>query len=591
MKQKLTTTGLLISGLALLLASGSLMYSELSPEDQQANITCSVVVGNGNGELPDIPTAINSLGNSLAGKTICVRNNKVYGQTTISNKSGTATDPLTIKAHPNNIGSNARAQIKDPAAFGTANAYQGAIQITNSKYLVLEGLEVAQAPAWGFNTIGSDNILLKNVVVHHNGRGTFRTAGSTNITIDGCQAYNYGTEQISNGPESINAIESKNVLVQNCKLWDEANKNGGAGVLSNLRSENVTYRNNEVHSPFIGPILHHDQSKNVVYENNLVVGYCSQGSSGTGFSALDEPYPEKAGATGPWRKSNTENLTVRNNLIVGVPGQGIALRGCQKKPGDGPGGANWIEGDCTAKNITVENNTVVGTGGASFMYGGNYDKPPQGLSIKNNIFHSAGSTISIGNPGTQYFSDNIWSKAPGFSNPSSDTIVNNLSGVFSSNMNLATCITDFDINKYKTTAAYNGKGADISKVGVKTSLPPIGKTDPTSTPSSTQATTPTPSPTNTKLPANTSAPSATTPQGNICGKADTDGNGVFTIGDFSEFARAYGSGKNTCADKDVDYGPCGGRDVNRDGVLNIFDFGGQGVGFAQRYYPKSSCAL
>jgi len=118
------------------------------------------------------------------------------------------------------------------------------------------------------------------------------------------------------------------------------------------------------------------------------------------------------------------------------------------------------------------------------------------------------------------------------------------------------------------------------------------------TPTNTSVPDPSPTPTQptatgslTPMPANTNAPSATTPQGNICGKADTDGNGVFTIGDFSEFARAYGSGKNTCADKDVDYGPCGGRDVNRDGVLNIFDFGGPGVGFAQRYYPKTSCAL
>ena len=41
----------------------------------------------------------------------------------------------------------------------------------------------------------------------------------------------------------------------------------------------------------------------------------------------------------------------------------------------------------------------------------------------------------------------------------------------------------------------------------------------------------------------------------------------------------------------MDYGTCGGRDVNRDGKLNIADFGGAGIGFAQRYYPKLSCAL
>jgi len=132
--------------------------------------------------------------------------------------------------------------------------------------------------------------------------------------------------------------------------------------------------------------------------------------------------------------------------------------------------------------------------------------------------------------------------------------------------------------------------------GVQTTaqVTPTNSSVPNPSPTPTQPTATgslTPMPTNTGAPVGSSTPSATTPQGNICGKADSDGNGVFTIEDFSGFARAYGSGKNTCADKDVDYGPCGGRDVNRDGVLNIFDFGGPGVGFAQRYYPKSSCAL
>lgn len=79
--------------------------------------------------------------------------------------------------------------------------------------------------------------------------------------------------------------------------------------------------------------------------------------------------------------------------------------------------------------------------------------------------------------------------------------------------------------------------------------------------------------------------------GNICGKADVNGDGVFTIFDFSEYAKAYGRGTNICDDALTDYGVCGGRDVNKDGKLNIADFGAQGIGFAQRYYPKQSCSL
>jgi hypothetical protein len=101
-----------------------------------------------------------------------------------------------------------------------------------------------------------------------------------------------------------------------------------------------------------------------------------------------------------------------------------------------------------------------------------------------------------------------------------------------------------------------------------------------------------PSLTQTSTPPLTASNTPTPPiAGNICGKADIDGDGRFSIADFAEFAKSYGTGKNTCADKDVDYGPCGGRDVNKDGKLNIADFGSSGIGFAQRYYPKLSCAI
>lgn len=105
----------------------------------------------------------------------------------------------------------------------------------------------------------------------------------------------------------------------------------------------------------------------------------------------------------------------------------------------------------------------------------------------------------------------------------------------------------------------------------------------------------TPKPTDTSVPGNTNTPrpTATTrpPSGNACGKSDIDGDGKFEINDFQAFAQAYGMGNNSCADTDVNYGACGGRDVNKDGILDIIDFGGAGIGFAQRYYPKTSCAL
>ncbi len=137
--------------------------------------------------------------------------------------------------------------------------------------------------------------------------------------------------------------------------------------------------------------------------------------------------------------------------------------------------------------------------------------------------------------------------------------VSNTAKVYENNEEVSSCFEEFVIQ---------AEGAATPSVGVSNS-PTISRT-------------PTPPPSVTDTPP---------PSGNICGKADTDGNGRFTIADFAQFAQMYGMGKNICADKDVDYGPCGGRDVNKDGKLNIADFGGAGIGFAQRYYPKTSCAL
>lgn len=129
-----------------------------------------------------------------------------------------------------------------------------------------------------------------------------------------------------------------------------------------------------------------------------------------------------------------------------------------------------------------------------------------------------------------------------------------------------------------------------------TPSPTVNLDTPTPQPEVSGTLTPTPRATATVRPTNTSTPTSTTVPtvsigGNICGPSDVDGDGKFEINDFQAFAQAYGMGNNSCADTDVDYGPCGGKDANGDGVLDIVDFGGVGIGFAQRYYPRASCAL
>lgn len=117
----------------------------------------------------------------------------------------------------------------------------------------------------------------------------------------------------------------------------------------------------------------------------------------------------------------------------------------------------------------------------------------------------------------------------------------------------------------------------------------------TPTPTTTSAATPTP--TSGVTPVTTVTPTATltvvsspTYSPNACGKADSDSDGNFDIVDFVSFAAAYQDGKRTCDDMTANYGECGGRDVDKNGKLNIADFGGTN-GFASRYLPKLSCKL
>ncbi len=108
------------------------------------------------------------------------------------------------------------------------------------------------------------------------------------------------------------------------------------------------------------------------------------------------------------------------------------------------------------------------------------------------------------------------------------------------------------------------------------------------TPSPTRVPGSSPTPTSTPIVQNTPTPQIIA--GSVCGRADSDNNGVFDIVDFVAFAAAYQDGNRSCDDRTVDYGLCGGRDVDRDGRLNIADFGGTN-GFASRYFPKTSCSL
>jgi len=434
-----------------------------------ASSSCTHTVGVGE-QYSDIPSALNAIGGNVSGKVVCVKDNKTYGPVAIANKSGTPESPLIIKSHPGNANPP---RFADPSTPADTNRYRGVINVANSKGLVLDGLEVSQSPSIGFNVAGSESILLKNIVVHNNYTSPIRVIGTSKIVLDGCRVYDYeeAPNSIGGGPESILSVNSEQILFQNCLLWDNVSQHGGGGVFGILRSSNVTVRNNEVYAPFIGPVLHPDQSKHVLFENNVVAGHCAAPVNGTGFYWFDEPYGGSHNGlpNNSYRRQQGESVAARNNFIIGSSG-GLYVGGCQRKQDEGPGGPNWMDGECVARNVIVQNNTVVGVSRNAFLYSHQYDRPPEGLTIKDNVFHANGAITAQQNPVGQHFSGNIWSKPPyGGNTPSQDQVINNLTGVFPSGVNPSACIdqNSFDFNSYRTV---NGKGADMDAVGNREGL-------------------------------------------------------------------------------------------------------------------------
>lgn len=127
---------------------------ELAPIDQKASVSCDKIVGNGVGEFSDLNSALNSLGNNLSGNVICIKNDKVYGKTVIDSKIADSQNPLTIRSHSSNQ-ANARPKFKDSSTpLANDTMYQAAFWIKNSKNIVVEGIEIAEAPSIGLGING-----------------------------------------------------------------------------------------------------------------------------------------------------------------------------------------------------------------------------------------------------------------------------------------------------------------------------------------------------------------------------------------------------------------------------------------------------
>jgi len=444
-----------------------------------ANAACTHVVGAGE-QYATVGAALSAMGGNGAGKVVCVRDNKEYQGITRIDLSGAASNPLVIKSHPANA---TKPRFVDPRPYLNADTQWSSPIDVFGKNVVIDGLESARSAGRGIRVANTENVLLKDVVAHDSFGVAIAVLGSKNVVVDGCSVYRdryQGSPECqanascktSTVGESIAVVDSENALVQNCVVRDQLNKNGGGGTFATLRSENVVVRNNEQYSNFVGPSLHPDNARNVVFENNLIAAVCGHVGGGSGFYQYDEVYTQQ-------KSQNAYNTTVRNNLLVGMTA-GLRLGGCEVAAGE----FNGLEriGPCKSIDQVVENNTVIAMGTHGFMINMGINSQDagytevSGLRVANNIFYGKGQSGVGGfanptmNPGNQYFSGNVWSQTPRFGLPPGDVVAPNLAGVFQGNINPESCVTEAQVKQFVTTAQYNGKGANMTTIGNKEGL-------------------------------------------------------------------------------------------------------------------------
>ena len=78
---------------------------------------------------------------NVAGKTICVKDNKVYTEIVKVRDSGSATAPFTIKKDPS---SATRPKLRDSQAF-SASTFGRTFFMVQASNVVIDGLEISRA--------------------------------------------------------------------------------------------------------------------------------------------------------------------------------------------------------------------------------------------------------------------------------------------------------------------------------------------------------------------------------------------------------------------------------------------------------------
>lgn len=484
----------------------------LSPvRHASAQTTCTYTVG-ASDQFTTIQAAVNQAkAAGPAGKTICIRDNKVYDEIiTIDGVNGTASAPLRIVGHPDNIN---KPQLKRSAPNTDPSGNSGVFHILRSSYIFIQNIHITSSTVIGINTDYSDHIHVTDFIVENTWQSAVRLLNTSNSTVENCfikNAVSYASPENYNGGFWGQAVGSNNRtetlgddpnfrnnnVYRNCEITDSWGE-----LMSSLRGIGDTFENNFIHHNnrvgdqtvarrIIITSLYADHADGATFRNNFLLF----NHYNVSFNDENEYGLEPQG----------KNRTVENNLIVG-PTQGyygaqswpwgMMFSGCEGAP------------NCKLLNDVIRNNTIVNTPDGGFIIYNGYSTVSN-VSISNNVIvpRSGGPSLYLQTnyPGLS-FSGNIYSITPANSVGMNGAQVLDRNAIFANPQALNTALysQELDPSLFAVVSSLAGKGADVSTVGLtrKTTTamyrgdtpPPV--TPPPPTPPPPTPTPPAPSPT------------------------------------------------------------------------------------------------
>lgn len=175
---------------------------------------------------------------AIAGDTVLIKSG-IYNERVEFQNSGSNISPIVFRNYQNDT-------VTVDGTGITWWSWNGLLDISNLSYIVIDGINISKALSYGGIWIeNSSHITIKNCYTYNSYSSGISCWGSEFVTIDACEV-----ELACNGGEQecISIESSNNIIVSNCEVHHNGTgENGGEGIDVKNGSHDVQVYRNIVH--------------------------------------------------------------------------------------------------------------------------------------------------------------------------------------------------------------------------------------------------------------------------------------------------------------------------------------------------------